>query len=77
MPYSTAYATGNRDFRKTICRVGQAPAPAHHWSDVVGLRSAGPTLRIHKPTSRTRANPRSPEVEKSELGGELSSVFLK
>ncbi len=29
-----------------VCRVGQATAPAHHLSDVVGLRSAGPTLRV-------------------------------
>ena len=26
------------------CRVGQVTAPAHHLLDVVGLRSAGPTI---------------------------------
>ncbi len=31
-----------------VCRVGQATAPAHHSFDLVGLRSAGPTLQIHK-----------------------------
>ena len=37
-------------------RVGQATGPAHHWSDVVGLRSAGPTLRMRKLASRDEAN---------------------
>ena len=27
-----------------VCRVGLATAPAHHSFDLVGLRSAGPTL---------------------------------
>ncbi len=31
-----------------VCRVGQAAAPADHLFDLVGLRFAGPTLRIHK-----------------------------
>ena len=34
------------NLRRIVCRVGQATAPAHHLSDVVGLRSAGPTLRV-------------------------------
>ncbi len=32
----------------TVCRVGQATAPAHLLCDVVGRRSAGPTVRIRK-----------------------------
>ena len=37
-----------------VSRVGQATAPAHHLADLVGLRSAGPTLRIHVLARRDR-----------------------